>query len=39
LRTSRHTKVNEDDDSDEINLQEWDGDNNDKIEKEEDKYD
>jgi hypothetical protein len=39
LRTNRYTKVNEDDDSDEINIQDCDGDNNDKIEKEEDNYD
>jgi hypothetical protein len=38
LRTNEHTQVNEDDDSDEINIEDYDGYDNDEI-KEEDNSD
>jgi len=39
LRISGHIKVNEDDDSNEINIEDCNGDNNDKIEEENDNSD
>ena len=35
LRTNEHTKVNKDDDNDEINVEDCDGDDNDEFEEEE----
>jgi len=39
LSSNRHTQVDEDDDSDEINVEDCDGDENDSIDEEEDNFD